>query len=379
MALTNMLESSSRERRRMKIEMREIKISELIADYEDKAEAGVRGFSGTLNIRPAYQREFIYKDKQRNEVIHTVRKGFPLNTMYWAVAGDGFELMDGQQRTVSICQYVQGDYPVEIDGATMYFHNLTGDKQKNILDYELSIYVCEGNESEKLDWFKIINIAGEKLTDQELRNAIYTGLWLADAKRWFSRSNGPAYGRGEKYVNGSPIRQDYLETALDWISGGKIEHYMSIHQHDADAQELWQYFQAVINWVELIFPTYRKQMKGLEWGRLYNTHKGDKLNAAALEARIAELIADDEVDSKKGIYEYLLTGNEKTLSLRTFNDKIRATKYESQKGICPVCTKHFSIDQMEADHIVPWHSGGKTVIENCQMLCKLDNRTKSGK
>ncbi|MDE2041866.1 MAG: DUF262 domain-containing protein [Alphaproteobacteria bacterium] len=363
----------------MKIEMRNIKVAELVAGYEDKAEAGVHGFGSRLNIRPAFQREFVYKDKQRNEVIHTVRTGFPLNTMYWAVAGDGYELMDGQQRTISICQYVQGDYSVEIDGATMYFHNLTADKQQAIRDYELSIYVCDGSESEKLDWFKIINIAGEKLTEQELRNAIYTGPWLADAKRWFSRSGGPAYGIGEKYVNGSPIRQDYLETALDWISSGKIEAYMAAHQHDADAQELWQYFQAVIAWVERIFPTYRKQMKGLEWGRLYNTHMNDTLNAATLEARIADLIADEEADNKKGIYEYLLTGNEKTQNLRAFNDKIRAAKYEQQQGICLICTNHFGIDQMETDHVIPWHQGGKTVLDNCQMLCKVDNRTKSGK
>lgn len=363
----------------MKINIQTIKIDDIVSGYVDKGESGVLGFSGKLNIRPAYQREFIYKDQQRNEVIHTVRKGFPLNTMYWATAVDGFELMDGQQRTVSICQFVQGDYSVEINGATMYFHNLTSDKQKQILEYELSIYVCEGNESEKLDWFKIINIAGEKLTEQELRNAIYTGPWLADAKRWFSRSGGPAYQRGEKYVNGSPIRQDYLETALDWLSGGKIEDYMSLHQHDQNASELWQYFQAVINWVELIFPVYRKQMKGLDWGRIYNNHKDDAINATALEGRIVDLIADDEVDSKKGIYEYLLTGNEKTLSLRSFSEKIRTAKYESQNGICPVCAKHYEIDQMEADHILPWHSGGKTVLENCQMLCKLDNRTKSGK
>lgn len=363
----------------MKIEMERVKIRDLVADYQDKGEAGVVGYNGLLNIRPAFQREFIYKDKQRNEVIHTLRKGFPLNTMYWAKTSEGFELMDGQQRTVSICQYVKGDYPVDIDGATMYFHNLTGDKQGKIYDYELQIYVCEGSESEKLDWFRIINIAGEKLAEQELRNAIYTGPWLADAKRWFSRSNGPAYQRGEKYVTGSAIRQDYLETALDWITEGKIEDYMSIHQHAENASELWQYFQSVIDWVERIFPHYRNLMKGRPWGALYNRHKDDALNAAALEQRIVELIADDEVDNKRGIYEYLLTGNEKTLNLRSFNDKIRATKYESQKGICPVCKKHYSLEEMEADHILPWHSGGRTTLENCQLLCKMDNRTKSGK
>jgi hypothetical protein len=363
----------------MKIELKEIAIRELTDVYEDKAEEGVRGYGGRLNIRPAYQREFIYKEKQRNEVINTVRKDFPLNTMYWVVAGDGFELMDGQQRTISICQYVHGDFAVEMDGTPRFFNNLTAEKQKQILDYELSVYVCEGSEGEKLDWFKIINIAGEKLTNQELRNAIYTGSWLADAKRWFSRSSCPAYQIGEKYVNGSTIRQEFLEKALEWLSGDKIEDYMSRHQHDAESQELWQYFQEVVAWVERIFPEYRKIMKGIDWGRLYNDHKDNKLNAAKLEQRIVELIEDDDVSNKKGIYEYLLTGNEKTLSLRAFDEKTKVKIYEKQKGICPVCKKHYDIGAMEADHIIPWSQGGKTVPENCQMLCKMDNRTKSGK
>ena len=372
--------SLSNESLDMKIVLQNIKISDLVAGYENKAEEGVRGYGGRLNIRPAYQREFIYKEKQRNEVINTVRKDFPLNTMYWAVVTDNdFELMDGQQRTISICQYVAGDFSVMLDGSPMFFHNLTAEKQKQILDYELSVYICKGTESETLDWFKIINIAGEKLTDQELRNAIYTGPWLADAKRWFSRSGGPAYQIGEKYVSGSPIRQDFLEQALDWLSSGKIEDYMSRHQHDQDAQELWQYFQEVVAWTQRVFPTYRKIMKGLDWGRFYNEHKNDIVNAAQLERRIVELIEDDEVDSKKGIYEFLLTGHEKSLSLRAFDEKTKVKIYEKQSGVCPVCKKHYDIGEMEADHIVPWSSGGKTVPDNCQMLCMLDNRTKSGK
>ncbi len=365
----------------MKINLKGISVRELTDGYSNNGESGVVGYGGKLNIRPAYQREFIYGEKQRNEVINTVRKTFPLNTMYWVVAGDGFELMDGQQRTISICMYVQGDFSVEIDGAPMFFNNLTTEKQKQIFDYELSVYVCEGAEGEKLDWFKIINIAGEKLTNQELRNAIYTGPWLADAKRWFSRSSCPAYQIGERYVNGSTIRQEFLEKALEWISGDKIEDYMSRHQHDADAQELWQHFQEVIAWVDRIFPDYRKIMKGLDWGGFYNVHKGDNLNAAKLEQRIVKLIEDDEVDSKKGIYEYLLTGNEKTLSLRAFDEKTKVKIYEKQKGICPDCKnkKHYEIDAMEADHIDPWSKGGKTVPDNCQMLCKMHNRTKGGR
>ena len=290
----------------MKIELKNVKVADLIKGYTDQGEQGVRGYAGRLNIRPAFQREFIYKETQRNAVINTVRRNFPLNTMYWAVAGDGFELMDGQQRTISICQYVHGEFSVrDLDGSPKFFTNLTAEKKQEILDYELSIYVCGGTESEKLDWFKIINIAGEKLTDQELRNAIYTGPWLAAAKVWFSKTGAPAVQEGrDKLVNGSPIRQEVLETAIDWISGRKIEAYMSKHQHDKDAQELWQYWQEVFAWVKRVFPNQdsarARLMKGLPWGEFYNTHKSDKLNAADLEKRIAELIDDDEVDSKKG-------------------------------------------------------------------------------
>lgn len=368
----------------MRIALQTVTVADLVADYADDGERGVTGYGGKLNIRPAYQREFIYKEKQRNAVIDTVRKGFPLNTMYWAVAEDSYELMDGQQRTISICQYVGGDYSVMVDGSPKSFHNLAKDQQQAILDYELSVYVCDGTDSEKLDWFKIINIAGVQLTDQELRNAIYTGPWLADAKRWFSRNNPPAVQEGrDKLVNGSPNRQEILETALDWLSEGNIEHYMDGHQRDADAQELWSYWQSVFDWVKRVFPNQdsarARLMKGLPWGRFYNVHREDKLNAADLEKRIADLIDNDEVENKRGIYAYLLTGNDKTLNLRVFDEKTKQAVYARQNGICPVCTKHFEFHEMEADHIVPWHRGGKTTVENCQMLCMPDNRTKSGK
>ena len=364
----------------MKIELKNIKIRDVVNGYKDSGEGGVVGYGGKLNIRPAFQREFIYGQKERDAVIRTVRAGFPLNTIYWSVDRDGgFELMDGQQRTISVCQYATEIIPIKFDdGYELAFNNLTADQQEKILDYDLSVYICEGTESEKLAWFRTINIAGKPLTDQELLNAMHTGPWLADAKRWFSKTGAPAYQIGENYVNGSPIRQDYLEKALDWISDGKIENYMSLHQQDKDAQELWQYFQEVVAWIERVFPEYRKIMKGLEWGRFYSEHKDDKLNAANLEKRIAELIEDDEVDNKKGIYEYLLTGNEKTLNLRAFDEKTKVMQYEKQKGICPTCKKHFEIEEMEADHIVPWHDGGKTIAKNCQMLCKIDNRMKSG-
>ena len=363
----------------MKIDLQNIKVSDLVAGYKDKGEEGVRGYAGRLDIRPAYQREFIYGEKERNAVIDTVRRDFPLNTMYWAVVGDDFELIDGQQRTISICQYVQGDFAVDVDGSPMFFDNLTAERKQQILDYELSVYVCDGPDGEKLDWFKVINVAGKPLNDQELRNAIYTGPWLAHAKQYFSKPGAPAAAIGGKLVNGAPIRQDFLETALDWLSDGAIEQYMASHQQDQNANELWTYFQNVINWVELTFPNYRKEMKGVAWGPLYNRFGKEKLDTTKLEADSARLMQDEDVTKKSGIYDYVLSGSERALSIRGFTDNMKREAYERQRGVCPACNDPFPLDGMEADHITPWSKGGKTIANNCQMLCKADNRTKSGK
>ena len=273
----------------MKIELHEIPIREIVKGYVDSAENGVVAYGGRLNVRPAFQREFIYKDKQRDEVINTVRHNFPLNVMYWVKSDDGnFEVLDGQQRTISICQYYQGDFSINHQG----FGNLTKSEQDQILDYPLMIYLCEGTDKEKLDWFKIINIAGEQLTPQELRNAIYTGEWLTEAKKYFSRSGCPAYGIASEYLSGTAIRQDYLQTAIKWIShrdGIEIEDYMAAHQHDTNCNEIWLYFQSVINWVKVTFPHYRKEMKGLPWGEIYNEFGKKALDTAALEAKVAAL------------------------------------------------------------------------------------------
>lgn len=362
----------------MQIKLHEIPVRDVVAGYRDSEENGVVGYNGKLNIRPAFQREFIYKDKQRDEVIKTITKGFPLNVMYWVKSDDGnFELLDGQQRTISICQYITGDFSVNHMG----FANLTQTEQNQILDYPLMIYICEGTDKEKLDWFKIINIAGEQLTAQELRNAIYTGEWLTEAKKYFSKTQCPAYMIAGDYLSGSAIRQNYLETALKWIAtrdGIEIEDYMAQHQHDTNCNELWLYFQTVINWVKVTFPTYRKkQMQGLDWGIYYNKYGTGKYDPKALEKQIAALLDDEDVSNQKGIYEYLLDGNERHLNIRAFSPKMARTAYERQKGICPKCKKHFTIEEMQADHITPWSKGGKTVPENCQMLCADCNRRKS--
>ena len=360
----------------MKIELQHIKVKDVVKNYANNDEEGVIGYDGQLNIRPKYQREFVYDVKHRDAVIDTINKGFPLNVMYWCRNEDGtFEVLDGQQRTISICEYVKGTYSIN----NLYFHNLTDTDKDKILDYELMIYICEGNDKEKLDWFRIISIAGVQLTDQELRNAIYTGEWLSDAKHYFSKNNCLAYKIGSDYMTGNAIRQDYLETALDWISEGKIEKYMAEHQHNHTANELWNYFNSVINWIQNIFPKYRKEMKGLDWGLFYNKYKDNDYNPKELEKQVSTLMADeyDEITSKKGIYEYVLSGNERCLSIRAFKDSEKRKVYERQKGVCPKCKKHFEINEMEADHITPWSKGGHTTIDNCQMLCKNCNRTKS--
>ena len=363
----------------MKIELHKITVRELTNGYVDNAENGVKAYGGKLDVRPPYQREFVYKEKQRDAVIDTLTQGFPLNVMYWATRDDGtFEIIDGQQRTISICQYVNGDFAYMF----RYFHNLTDDEQEQILDYELQVYICSGEESEKLKWFKTINIAGEELTDQELRNAVYAGSWVSDAKRYFSKNGCPAVKIGSDYLTGSAIRQEYLETAISWISDGNIEAHMGNHQHDPNAAPLWQFFQSVITWIETTFrPTKerKKIMKGVDWGFLYKKYKDEVIDTQKVDAEVKRLILDDDVTKKTGIYPYILTGKEKYLSIRAFTDAQKLSAYERQLGICPDCGQHFELEQMEADHITPWHAGGKTVAENCQMLCRDCNRRKSGK
>ena len=380
----------------MKIDLHTIKIADVVDGYVDSDEKGVSGYGGKLNIRPAYQREFIYGERERNAVIDTIFAGFPLNVMYWVKNADGtFEVLDGQQRTISLCSYHSGEFMHVVDGALRGWANLTSSQRDRFLNYELQVYICEGTPEEILKWFRIINIAGMKLTDQELRNAAYHGPWLTEAKKRFSKSSCVAAKLGGDYVSGNPIRQELLETVLEWIAsrdglkGGAdkdpVAEYMAIHQNDANCDDLWGYFQDIIHWIQKVFPKYRKQMKGLPWGILYNEHRDDKLSATELEAEIARMMKDSDVQKKPGIWPYLLTGDERYLSIRQFDDNTKATVYERQGGHCanPECThgkeKVWELEEMEADHIVPWSKGGHTVIENCQLLCRDCNRRKSAK
>lgn len=360
----------------MEIELHHIKVRDLVEGYTNDLEEGVRAYGGRLDIRPKYQREFVYKDQQRDAVITTLRRGFPLNVMYWVRIGeDSYEVLDGQQRSISICEYVYDGYAIK----DLNFSSLTSDQQKQILDYELMVYICQGEESEKLAWFETINIAGAVLTKQELRNAVYTGPWLSDAKRYFSREGQSADKISKDYVAVETVRQALLELAISWINEGKIEEYMNTHKHEANAGELWLYFKRVIDWAMLLFPKKNKYLKSVPWGHLYNKYKDRHYDPKTLSVEVGRLMADDDVSNKRGIYSYVLDPsreNERYLSIRAFSDSQKAGAYERQKGICPLCGKEFTFEQMEGDHITPWSEGGKTEIDNLQMLCKPCNRHK---
>ena len=365
----------------MQIQLNEISIRDITNWYKNNQEEWVIWYFWKLNIRPKYQREFVYKDSQRDSVIETIQKHFPLNVMYWVKNADwSYEVLDWQQRTISICEYIDGKYSINY----RYFHNLTSSEQNEILDYKLMIYFCEGSDKEKLERFKTINIAGEKLTEQELRNAVYTWGWLTDAKKYFSKTSCPAYNVASEYLTWSAIRQDYLETAISWISNDNIEKYMSENQLKPNANELWLYFQSVINWTKTIFPNYRKEMKWVNFWKLYNQFKDKFFDSNKLEEEIKNLMQDEDVTKKSWIYEYILSRNEKYLNIRTFTPNQKREAYEKQYWICankncPEKQKHFDIWEMEADHIIPWSKWWKTIITNCQMLCKNCNRVKSGK
>lgn len=373
----------------MKIEPKSIKVRDVFESYVDNGDDGVFAYGGRLAIRPPYQREFVYDQKQAEAVIHTVLKGFPLNVMYWVKTGnEQYEVLDGQQRTLSIMQYLKHQFPITIDGKKFYWDALPDDKYNAIMGYDFMIYICEGTDSEKLDWFTVVNIAGEKLTEQEIRNISYTGEWLSDAKLHFSKRSCAAKGLSDKYITGDPNRQELLEKVLRGIceyQGIKdITEYMALHKSDSDADEIWQYFQDVIYWVQKIFPKYYADMKGLDWCHLYNEYHNRSYNSSAMGDEVKRLHEDEDVQKPKGIYEYLLCREidpyaGRLLNLRAFDKRDKMAAYSRQNGVCPICRQHFEFNEMEGDHIKPWSKGGQTIPENCQMLCKDCNGKKTDK
>jgi hypothetical protein len=373
----------------MTIKRINITVGEITDGYINNDEQGVRGYGGLLDIRPPYQREFIYNDKEQQAVITTVLAGYPLNVMYWVKRSEDaecpYEVMDGQQRTLSLCEYVAGKFSYDFKN----FFNQPADIQKKILDYPLDIYVCEGTPSEKLGWFQTINLAGKPLNDQEINNAIFAGPFVTDAKKHFSKSNCGAYRLGKDLVNGTPIRQDFFKKALEWMADHETRQghrqtlvgYMGDHQHDPNANNLWTYFQTVLNWAITNFDMkkFKKIMKGLDWAELYDRFGSTALDTVGLAKRISALMRDGDIQKQSGIIPYVLTGDERYLDLRAFPEDIKLAVWEKQGHKCPHCGREFDYELMEGDHITPWREGGRTVIENCQMLCIECNRRKGAK
>lgn len=367
------------------VELRELTIRELTAGFVDSGYDGVVAYNGKLDVRPPYQREFIYDIEDQKAVIDTIYKGCPLGVMYWAKRSDGtYEIIDGQQRTLSICRYVANAFTYKVsEDKILLFYGMSDSEQKRMLDTKLNVYICDGSDDEKLAWFKRINIAGKALTKQELRNAVYYGKWVTDAKRYFSRLRQGADKLGKPYINTATDRQGTMELAIKWACKSNcdddIKEYMALHHNDENAAPLWEYFKSVIAWIKSTFPTVRPVMKSIDWGMLYDKYKSEKLNAPELEKQIAELLQDDDVTSKSGVYYYVLDKDERHLSIRAFDNRTKIKIYEQQNGLCAKCGKHFEIADMEADHIKPFRDGGRTTIDNCQMLCRDCNRRKSDK
>lgn len=369
--------------------------------YDKNENKGLFGLDGQLIIQPEYQRNYIYGDGKRDvAVVESLLKGYPLGLIYFVKNPDGkLEVLDGQQRITSFARFVKQSWPfaVEVNGKPRYFNSLDADEQKRIIDTPLTIYVCEGEPSEIQQWFEIINIAGVPLVKQELRNASYHGPFVTAARKVFSNTSNANMTRWQTYVKGDPKRQAILETALDWVSRGNIEGYMSAHRYDTGIDELKSYFDTVLDWVDSVFEYTGSEMRGLEWGRLYETYHSNAYSAEQVSDRVEALMSDEQVTDRRGIFEYILGGEQDTklLNVRVFDAKTKGVVYRKQtqeakeKGVsnCPLCaighdsnsTRIYKLNEMDADHVTAWSHGGATDAANCQMLCTTHNKAKGNK
>ncbi len=366
-------------------------------DYEGK---GLFGLSGKLTIQPEYQRNYIYADGKRDvAVIDSLLKGYPLGLIYFTkVADDKYEVLDGQQRITSFGRFITEKFAIkDSNGMEQYFGGLAENLKRKILETKLTIYICEGEESEIKEWFETINIAGIPLNQQELLNAIHSGIFVTKAKEEFSNSQNANIQKWSAYISGSVNRQDYLHTALQWVSKGNISRYMSQHRYDDNITELKTYFNSVIDWVSSVFLDVDSSMVGLDWGRLYEAYHRNAYNPQEVSEKVQEYLADYFVKDKKGIYEYILGGcvETKLLNIRIFDEPTKKSVYAQQtnavkgtdKSNCPFCAlgsdnnhgRIWKLSEMDADHVSAWSNGGATDISNCQMLCKTHNRAKGNR
>ena len=368
--------------------------------YNELECKGLYGLSGRLTIQPEYQRNYIYDDGKHDvAVIESVLKGYPIGLIYFNQTADGrYEVLDGQQRITSIGRFMTHKLPIEWNGKPLYYEEKMDANLKRLIDEtQLTIYICEGEETEIKEWFKTINIVGIRLNDQELRNAIYSGPFVTSAKAEFSNSQNSNVQKWNAYIKGDVKRQEILERALDWVSHGKIDDYMARHRSDTGINELKSYFTSVIDWISATFMGTEKEMQGLEWGRLYEQYHNTPYDPEKLWQRVEALMADEYVTNKHGIFEYVLGGEKDTklLNIRLFDKNVIKAVYKKQtqqaqaKGVsnCPLCaighgankTKIWSEKEMDADHVTAWSKGGSTDAKNCQMLCKTHNQAKGNK
>lgn len=369
--------------------------------YNQLEGKGLFGLSGKLTIQPEYQRNYIYAEgggKRERAVIESLLKEYPLGLVYFnKVGADRFEVLDGQQRITSIGRFVTNKFAISDNGNPKNFDSLAADQQEKIRNSRLLIYECEGSETEIKQWFETINITGVPLNPQELLNAIYSGPFVTRAKEEFSNSQNANIQKWGAYVKGSANRQDFLEQALHWVSKGDIGSYMSAHRNDLSINELKNYFNSVIDWVSNVFTDVLPEMKGLEWGRLYEQHHSKSYDSKIISAAVRKLAADDEVTNRKGIFEYVLGGSidPKLLSVRVFDQKVKKATYAKQtqaaeakgESNCPFCaighdankTRIYALNEMDADHVSAWSKGGDSSAKNCQMLCVTHNRAKGNR
>ena len=367
--------------------------------YNELEGKGLYGLSGKLTIQPEYQRNYIYADGKKDvAVIQSIINGYPLGLIYFNEPENGkYEVLDGQQRITSFGRFVTNKFAIKVDGMEQYFSGLPENLQKKILEYPLTVYICQGEENEIKDWFKTINIAGVPLNEQELRNAIYSGPFVTKAKEEFSNSQNANIQKWGTYISGSVNRQSFLEKALEWVSGGNIEGYMSNHRFDDKIDELKTHFTSVIDWVSSVFSDTPSDMCGIEWGRLYSEYHKNPYDPQEVSKKLHELYDDPYVKNHKGVFEYILGGcnDAKLLDVRIFDEATKKRVYQAQtkeateKGIsnCPLCaigheankTRIYRQEEMDADHVSAWSKGGATAEDNCQMLCKTHNRAKGNK
>lgn len=370
--------------------------------YNELEGKGLFGLSGKLTIQPEYQRNYIYASdggKREVAVIESLLKGYPIGLIYFnMVSADNLEVLDGQQRITSVGRFVTDKFAIKDENdMEQYYGGLAKDKQTKILNTKLLIYECEGTESEIKEWFKTVNIAGVPLNDQELLNAVYSGPFVTLGKEEFSNSQNSNIQKWSAYIKGSANRQDFLERALDWVSKGNIGDYMSRHRYDKNITELKTYFNSVIDWASSVFTDVESEMRGLEWGRLYEQYHKQAYGPAKVSAEVQKLYGDPYVNNRKGIFEYILGGSvdTKLLEVRVFDEATKKTIYSKQtteaeakdKSNCSLCaighdankSKIWKFDEMDADHVTAWSKGGKTASKNCQMLCKTHNQAKGNR